>query len=91
MSIIEKRAANPIATHQNSSRLSVYTKNTGKSRENLSKSASHTREKLESGIWQVICLLQGEDLSQGEKSQGWQLFDSCLRKYLDVIQEEGAA
>lgn len=91
MSIIEKRAANPIATHKYNSPIPMYPDNVQKSKEKFYKSDSATKERLETGIWQIMCLLQGGGLPKMEKNQGWQLFDSYLRDYIEVVHEGGAA
>ena len=51
--------------------------------------SSRFREKLESSLLGIACLLQGSGLSERERSVGWLLFEQDLRAYY-TLNRQGA-
>ncbi|MFC1782019.1 hypothetical protein ACFL02_00350 [Planctomycetota bacterium] len=50
--------------------------------------SSRFREKLESSLLGIVCLLMGPGLTERERSRGWGLFRANLGEYLNLIHFE---
>ena len=74
----------PVA-QENHSPDTDYRAGTVMSRTKSTATAHFLKERLEAGIWDILCLLQGAELAETDRAQGWGLFESYLQRYIAII------
>jgi hypothetical protein len=83
-----KAIVKPMAQKHNQ-QSEIYPNCTTPSRLNSPSATLFFTDRLEAGMWNILCLLEGSDAAETEKGQGWGVFDSYLRRYVGVIHGEG--